>query len=151
MLTPIKRNIGSPALMTQILLDFDNDEFKSEEALLKFIENRWKFVFQFVWPYGRLELKDLRVMRTSNGWHVYLTVANRMTQDDIVFLQLMLGSDYRREAYSYLRLHSGVRDWNFLFQRKYDGDHNIISKEERCPDLTNEIRDKVKSFLSGHD
>ena len=130
--------------MTQILIDLDNHEFKSEEALLKFIDDRWKFVFQFVWPYRRLKLKGLRVMRTSNGWHLYLTVANRMTQDDIVFLQLMLGSDYRREAYSYLRLHSGVRDWNFLFPQKYGGDHNLISKERRCPKLTNEILNKVQ-------
>ena len=128
--------------MTRLLLDYD---FKSEDALLKFIERVWPFIFRFAFPFGKLQLTDLEIMRTKHGWHFYLEVRNKMRDLDRVFVQLMLGSDFKRELFNYRRVKLGERDWNLLFPDRYDANRELIYVEKSMPQLGKRLLQRFES------
>jgi hypothetical protein len=133
-------NFAETDTMTQLLLDYD---FRSEEALLKFIQIVWPIVFRFEFQFGKLQLTDLEAMRTKHGWHLYLEVRNKMRDLDRVFVQLMLGSDFKRELFNYRRVKLGETDWNFLFRDRYDANHELIYVEKSMPQLKEKIVSKM--------
>jgi len=70
-----------------------------------------------------LGIKPLRasVFRTANGFHVYIHIKGSLTDMETVALQVILGSDYRRECFNLMRVRSNnFKDgsWNILFSRK---------------------------------
>jgi len=129
--------------MTQLLLDYD---FRSEDALLKFIDRVWPFIFRFEFHFGKLELTDLQIMRTKHGWHFYIEVRNKMSDLDVVFTQSLLGSDFKRECFNYRRVQLGItKDWNMLFTDKYDTNHELIYVEKSMPQLGKRLLQRFES------
>jgi hypothetical protein len=126
--------------MTRILLDYD---LETEESLLKRISRLWPFIFRFEFQFGKLQLTDLEVTRTKHGWHLYLEVRNKMCDLDVVFVQLLLGSDFRRECFNYRRVQLGLRDWNFLFSEKYNANNELIGWEKSMPELREKIMSEI--------
>jgi len=106
-----------------IKLDLD-----SENELNEFLNRAW------IIKYLGISVKDIEVYDTKHGYHIYIYTDNIFTNVDIIILQLLLGSDYRKEFYSYLKLKNGSSNFNVLFERKYvynHLDHEIeLSKEE---------------------
>lgn len=71
---------------------------------------------------GRVELRPryIRYDRTARGWHVLIGLPRRLTSGELVALQVLLGSDPKRERFNLYRVLSGARprDWNLLFSEK---------------------------------
>lgn len=69
----------------------------------------------------RLDVYDCKVQRTKRGWHVELYIKNKVNDWELVILQLLMQSDYKREMFNLLRVHSGKfknQSWNVLFKKK---------------------------------
>jgi hypothetical protein len=75
---------------------------------------------------------DIDKSKTRHGYHIMLTFGceRKLEDKDIVFFQLMLGSDPNREMFNWLRVVSGCKRWNVLFKEKYNADGKRISHEK---------------------
>jgi hypothetical protein len=122
-------------------LDFDG----KEKDYLKHIQCI-KIVLNII---GCLKLVDVKIMQTNKGFHTYLYINtpkaknNRpkivLTPMAIVALQTLLGSDYKRESFNFLRVLSNVgileENWNVLFGKKWNATLGVLSEETPRPDL----------------
>lgn len=64
---------------------------------------------------------------TPNGhWHLAIRLTTPIGKSEAIALQLMLGSDPKREAYNLFRVRCGAkwRDFNLLFERKIRCGHS---------------------------
>jgi len=128
----------------ELKLDFD---FKPRSARKfgKEIADKLNFLKTF---FG-IRVIDVKVYETSKGLHLYISLYSNveLTDEDIVVLQLALGSDYKRELFNWLRVRSNdkFKHWNVLFKVKYKNG-KIISKEEKT-ELAKEIEYYVRKYL----
>jgi len=128
----------------ELKLDFD---FKPRSARKfgKEIADKLNFLKTF---FG-IRVIDVKVYETSKGLHLYISLYSNveLTDEDIVVLQLALGSDYKRELFNWLRVRSKdkFKHWNVLFKVKYKNG-KIISKEEKT-ELAKEIEYYVRKYL----
>ena len=119
-----------------ILVDIDKKDVSAEE-----IAERMFFISVFT-PF---DFTRIRVRETAKGFHIYLWCADiKPTPVDKVVIQLILGSDYRRELFNYLRVcgRETPRKWNVLFATKYDGNGNKISRE-RTTDKSIRLEEEI--------
>ena len=128
----------------ELKLDFD---FKPRSARKfgKEIADKLNFLKTF---FG-IRVIDVKVYETSKGLHLYISLYSNveLTDEDIVVLQLALGSDYKREIFNWLRVRSRdkFKHWNVLFKVKYKNG-KIISREEKT-ELAKEIEYYVRKYL----
>lgn len=66
------------------------------------------------------KVKLVRYDRTTKGYHVIIHWERPMDSLQILALQAILGSDYRRESLNWFRLDSGIQadNWNILYSNK---------------------------------
>jgi len=92
-------------------LDYDNLFFKDIKKIFK---EKGLWLRRFF----KLKLLRINVYKTKKGYHIYIWVNNRLSKQDILFLQLAFGSDFMRESF-YWRIinyaHLKKREWNILF------------------------------------
>lgn len=65
----------------------------------------------------------IRLDRSHSGrWHLLVKWRARFSKLEMIAIQAILGSDFKREAFNLYRVRSGVRSrrWNFLFESKLD-------------------------------
>lgn len=95
----------------------------------------------------QLETKDTRFKKTKNGFHVYLYFKENLSDWQVLALQAILGSDWKREAINFRRLRQGsLKNWNVLFSEKIDlVSGEILSKEEETDKKT-----KIVSFKTAY-
>lgn len=65
----------------------------------------------------------VRLDRSHSGrWHLLVCWRARFSKLELIAIQAILGSDYKREAFNLYRVRSGVRSrrWNFLFDEKLE-------------------------------
>jgi hypothetical protein len=135
---------------SEIKVDFDK---YSRAGLVRFIESRWPFLFRFVWPvFGRLRVVRVNVARTRHGYHVRILVKNKIPRMELNFLQLALGSDYRRECMNLRRLISckQMRSWNILYAFKFNSGVDITSQEKPDTRLAMKVRKLIEGFQEAH-
>lgn len=88
----------------------------------------------FVYKYMGVRVTDIQVFETAKGYHIYLKAVSKekLRPIDIVVIQLVLGSDYKREAFNWRRVkgNSAVGGWNTLYKFKFRGD-KMVSCEEK--------------------
>lgn len=99
---------------TEIMLDVD---FKIEPEQMA---RRVRFVEHIAGV--SLKLRDVK--ETAHGYHFYYDVPvfpsySEHVQYTRVILQLLLGSDYKREAFNWRRVRDGIENWNVLFKAKF--------------------------------
>jgi hypothetical protein len=136
-------------VLTEIKLDFDN---LTEKGLLELIRSRWRFLFRFGWPsFGRLRVRSVDVRRTKHGYHVRIAVKNYIGKRDLNFLQLALGSDFRRECLNLRRIIAcrQMKVWNVLFEYKFNRRGDLISRERLDVLLSKKILGLIKRFQRG--
>lgn len=83
--------------------------------------------------YFKFEIENVIVKPTKRGWHVKIEIDKEFDDSDIVFFQLFLGSDWRRELFNWLRIKHGWKPYNVLFKQKYrfkDGKLILVSEED---------------------
>jgi len=128
----------------ELKLDFDFKP-RSAKRLAKEIANKLNFLKTF---FG-ISVIDVKVYETNKGLHLYISLYSNveLTDEDIVVLQLALGSDYKREIFNWLRVRSRdkFKHWNVLFKVKYKNG-KIISREEKT-ELAKEIEYYVRKYL----
>lgn len=93
--------------MKTIKLDFDKPSYPNT-------------FFERMWVLDRLNIDIQRILirRTPHGYHIKIEIRQDLDDIDILILQLLLGSDYRREFFNYQRIKAGVKNWNILFDKK---------------------------------
>jgi len=128
----------------ELKLDFDFKP-RSAKRFAKEIANKLSFLAS----YFGISVIDVSVYETNKGLHLYISIYSsvELTDEDIVVLQLALGSDYKRELFNWLRVRSNdkFKHWNVLFKVKYKNG-KIISKEEKT-ELAEEIEYYVRKYL----
>lgn len=99
-------------VVTTIKLDFDTPRCPR-------LLNRVRWVCRMLhWPVVLVEYR-----RTRHGWHVCVTVRRRVTPLQVVAVQAILGSDWRRETFNLVRarrLSRVPRYWRERFNVLYD-------------------------------
>ena len=69
-----------------------------------------------------LGFKKLEVFKTNKGFHVRVYVEKELTPEQIILVQLLMGSDLHREIYDILRVFDEswtVDEWNKLYTKKF--------------------------------
>lgn len=108
-------------------------------------------------PYERiskvLSMLDLQpitwlvdVKSTTNGWHIIVPISNQLTDLEVVLVQVLMGSDYKRELFNTMRVKQNIKEWNVLFNTKYR--NNIeISREQFSAKATHKLQDEIMTTL----
>jgi hypothetical protein len=124
------------------MLDYDGKELGYKRSL-----GRVKRVFEVD---SFLKIKTVRIHQTKNGFHTRIIVGSevKLSDSDIITIQVLLKSDYMREVFNFLRIKSGViTHWNILFKSKWKLDKNgnkvILSQEKPRQDLEEYFKKKV--------
>jgi len=134
---------------TEIKLDLDN---YSRPKLMRLIQSRWRFLFRFRWPgFGRLRVQSVDVRKTRHGYHIRILVRNKIPKRELNFLQLALGSDYRRECMNLRRIIAvkRMKSWNILYQFKFNSRGDLTSTESPDARLAKKIAGLIKTFQRG--
>lgn len=120
-----------------IKLDLD-----SQEALNEFINRIW-----IIKNLG-LKVNTVECYDTKHGYHLYLYLDNILTNFDILIIETLLGSDFKKQLYNYLKMKNGTENWDVLFEEKYVINHLshriCLSKEE----LNEDLSDKIMNLIS---
>jgi len=69
-----------------------------------------------------VENYTLDFRRSTSGYThavVKLYLKRKLSDLEIVLLQALCGSDWKREAFNYMRVLSGIENWNVLFVKKF--------------------------------
>jgi hypothetical protein len=68
----------------------------------------------------------IRWDRTARGWHIIVRLRERLDRGTCVAVQLLLGSDRKREAFNLCRALSGNKSlrWNLLFEVKLSNENH---------------------------
>jgi hypothetical protein len=115
-------------------LDLDNEQtepvyiYKNKISFSDLaVFNRLKTVQRFF----RMRKITADIKPTKHGRHVTISFDSdkKITDADIVFLQLMLLSDWRRELFNWLRIRSNAKKWNVLYKQKFNSKMRLVSKE----------------------
>lgn len=107
-------------MITKEVLKLDYDITNFNLIFNNYFLNRSIFIFNTF----KLKFCYVNVFRTKQGHHIYIGIANKLSNRDIIFLQLLLGSDFRRECWywkqiKYTKLKNKI--WNVLFSfKEYD-------------------------------
>lgn len=89
-------------------------------------DTEWRIRFA-AWTIG-FTVKYVRFDRTRNGWHMIVETRERFTPTELVLLQSLLGSDWKREVYNARRARTLSRQpalwrraprWNTLYTRHW--------------------------------
>jgi len=131
--------------MTTIKLDFDKKIRWGRDRFLNVIDML------------RLEVRNLRVYETTRGLHVTFETPRKLENMDIVCLQSLLGSDWKRETYNFIRVRNLRKNshpffskhWNVLYRKKYeyaDDKIALASREERRKDIEEDLIRRIKEM-----
>ncbi len=68
----------------------------------------------------RIDIDEVEVFETRRGIHIYVYASSnrKISDEEIVVIQLALGSDYKRELFNWTRVISNPKPkhWNVLFK-----------------------------------
>jgi hypothetical protein len=98
--------------MRTLKIDIDSKTISQRQV------NRMDWIIAFF----RLDILDIKLTESRKGWHIEFIIQNPINDYEIVLLQLLLGSDWKRECFNLLRVHSGKfknQSWNILFKKKW--------------------------------
>lgn len=106
--------------------------------------NKWceEFVSKltFVCKHMNIEIGKVRVYETVKGLHLYIDAYSQFnySRKDICFIQLLLGSDYKREMFNWIRILG-----------KYNGEWNVLFiNKERITEYSRKIESKINRLIS---
>lgn len=59
------------------------------------------------------------ICKTAHGFHLKLDVNRKLDDKDACFVQMAVGSDFKRECLNHRRITEGDANWNVLFSQKF--------------------------------
>ncbi|MEM2446482.1 MAG: hypothetical protein QW734_07475 [Candidatus Bathyarchaeia archaeon] len=96
------------------ILKIDVDVKMDEKLLDKFIITRIAILEALGY-----EFKRISWMETKKGYHFWIEIREKLTDEEMCELQFLLGDDPARCRFNYLRLEAGCfRQFNVLFNKK---------------------------------
>jgi len=123
------------------LLKVDLD-FETMEEVMTWLRKR----FAYLHDIGFFDWSNVRKVEGvhKTNWAVRVMTSKPLDVDFIVIMQLLLGSDYRKEANSLMNYYKlGMRYWNRMFDIKRYPDGSVMEGESR--DITQEIGDHIRN------
>lgn len=125
--------------------DIKNNEIKLDidgghDALIESF-NRIEHVLSFF----NIQADNGAVYKTNKGYHIYIFIERPLPPKTLVFIQLMMGSDYKREMFNYARINAGLINWNVLFRRKWV-DSALVSQEELLEQFTLDLNKMIEEI-----
>ena len=119
--------------MANNVIKLDYDGFKEEDFLYKILQGK-----RFVLKHFSIRVLDLRVFSTVKGFHVYIDIAEPLSGEELVFVQLALGSDFARECFNWDRVKKGYMgaEWNVLFKKKFSP---YLMTEKPCLEISKQL------------
>lgn len=90
-----------------------------------------------------LDVQSVEVAETRKGFHVKIIIRNDIKEYNIVTIQSLMGSDWLRETYNFIRVAKREKKWNVLFSQKYElacGRIRHIHTEKPRPDLSKKLK-----------
>lgn len=118
--------------MKTLKLDLDG-----KYSLSEFLKRIW------ILKYLGIRVLQVKIHHTTNGFHARVRCDNQIDDKTAIFIQLALGSDYRREICNLLKLERGAKNWNMLFKRKWAtdklGNEYQVSKETYDKELSQKV------------
>jgi hypothetical protein len=116
-------------LSTKIIIDADSPDYG------KFLK-QFRRAYELMHGDYLLDPNSITVCKTKHGYHVYLKSLVKLRPYEIIFLQAVFGSDFKREILNWhrcVRLKLSTDMWNVLFTQKAivtgGGKARIISRE----------------------
>ena len=131
-------------MTTEIKLDYD--KITSKDVGLIFEHRAW-----FLKSFG---IERVRAFQTKRGYHVRVDVEEYLTPEEVLLVQMLMGSDIYREIFNFLRKRDGklIENWNKLYTKKYlvlgTKIKKVISSERYLKGLT---KDLIKSIEKAKD
>lgn len=61
-----------------------------------------------------LSVENYVIHESNSGYHIRITVLDELSDLELVIIQLLMGSDPKREALNYLRVRDNEPNWNIL-------------------------------------
>lgn len=109
-------------------LDIDSKSKRVKSEIAK----RMVFLQKFL---GNKSFK-IKEVETKKGYHIEITFKPKIDLDDkdLVFMQLLLLSDWKRELLNWVRVKNNLKNWNVLFNKKFrmkNGKLKLVSEEVR--------------------
>lgn len=98
------------------ILKIDVDVKMAEKLLDKFIRTRIAILEALGY-----EFKKMNWAETRKGYHFWIEVREKLSDEEICELQFLLGDDHSRCRFNYLRLEAGCfKQFNVLFNKKLE-------------------------------
>lgn len=117
----------------------------------------------YVYKILRLTLEDAEVYKTIRkwkptkrkpdyGWHVKLLVKEKIPMYNIVMIQTLMGSCWRRECYNFIRIMNLLtrkikgaitQNWNVLYSKKIIKG-KVASVEKFDKEMTEKLKERLK-------
>ena len=136
--------------METLKLDLDIKDFNKVADI---VSKRCGAVFMILnqtLPAGTVPIKLIGagVFSTRKGYHIYLEVEGDYTSFDVCFLQMALGSDYKRECYNFARFRNNLsKDWNILFEKKFNEKGEVVSCEQAEKELSDILMIRINERM----
>lgn len=133
-------------MLYELKLDFDSK--RKPVSLGKFLARRLEFISK----YTGIKVHDVVVDESRHGYHVTVIIDTTADLDerDITFLQLCLGSDWRREVFNWMRSRAKKRapHWNILFHVKMTDNLFFKGETERAKKIKESVLAGIKYGIS---
>lgn len=131
--------------MNKLNLKIDIDEKINDDYL-----NYFNLVYKNFKKLG-LNITQIKVYDTRKGQHLYISSEHETIKSDyaVLFLQLVLGSDRKREFFNLERLEANngkTKNWNILFIKKYNYDLKKWFSEKRNKVLENKLKKIIENI-----
>jgi len=125
--------------LTQIKLDYDMITTRDIELI--FNHRGWLMKY---FGYYNLETTE-----TQKGYHVRFNTIKYVADDDVLLLQILLGSDIQREIYNFIRKYEGLKieTWNKLYTKKLILLRTAIIEERPTEQHCQVLWDRIKRAL----
>jgi hypothetical protein len=96
-----------------LMIDYDS---KNLNRFLHKLISRYKKIKFFI----GFSIENLKIYETKRGYHIELILNKVIYPYEIVFYQLLFNSDFTRECLNLRRIKLHIKNWNILYNGKYD-------------------------------
>ena len=116
---------------------------------------RINIVHQLITYWRDMKFRSARVYKTKNGWHVHLEYEMKVSDRDVILMQSLMDSDFKRETLNYIRVGSRKYgdDWNVLFAKKSEykigKKMKVVSRERYDRVLSEKLESMLRKKMYG--
>lgn len=103
------------AIISELNIDVDVDSVSNNFYVLCEHLDR---ILKVLLMCGLYRKSFIKFRATQHGYHIKVSIFQELEKIEIILLQALCGSDWKREVFNFIRLKQG-RFHNILFEKKY--------------------------------